>query len=616
MLWQFACNTDSVLDVNNAFGNNPLQFNPQIQALSSLGSQQTTANAVVNFTDLLASAQAESEQVQDETTSGSVTGQPFQSANSSLNFVLAPQLASSGSSSLYGPASYSSAFYGPTLAGQSQTPNPLASDAQDRQTPSSDSSAEAAVVSEPTSSADSMPTLGPAAAPASAGFNSNSKALGSSQPVPPRAGGAGSESVSPVVISNPQGGEAASAKKSLALAPVVAQLSVTAGGLIRAAANQKALASKATAPEQPVAQATTGSAKSPDKAKARKENPTEEAKNNAGNGIAGAGSEPAVAAAQSDSISSQANPATGADMSAHNSDVAPKILSASKVDASSDLAFALKIHGNDPAAASGNMETSAQTDHPDAAAANAFSSQMTASAGMSEPGMSEPGMSELGMSAPGILEAKAASKTGLSAELPGSGTTGQFNISSLAPSPSAVNSGSNTGENTAPAEEAAPASAIPEDQSAVVQPVKTVQVQISGADDQKVDLKLVEKSGSLTMSVRSSDTALTKSLQQNLPDLTTRLSDQQIRAEWWRPDTQQTDSSGNNSSSGGNGSASQNQSNQNQSNQDQSNQDQGNQNKSSSGQQGGRGTSQPDWLKDLATSNNSNQNGTQFTWHL
>jgi len=273
--------------------------------------------------------------------------------------------------------------------------------------------------------------------------------------------------------------------------------------------------------------------------------------------------------------------------------MAPKSHSAPKVDPNADLAFALKIQGDDPSANSGNqanLATMADTDRSYATAPTAageFSSQMTASMGM--------------------LDLKAVPKPGSSSGLAGSGTTGQFNLNSLAAAPTAANS-SSTGDDTAPAEKAAPVAALPEDQSATVQPVKTVQVQILGADDQKVDLKLVEKSGALTMSVRSSDASLTKSLQQNLPDLTTKLGDQQIRAEWWRPDTQQTDSSKNpgSSSSGGNGSP----------NHGQTNQGQGNQNKGNSGQQGGRGAPSPDWLQDLAASNTSNQNGTQFTWHL
>ena len=132
-------------------------------------------------------------------------------------------------------------------------------------------------------------------------------------------------------------------------------------------------------------------------------------------------------------------------------------------------------------------------------------------------------------------------------------------------------------------------------------PVKTVDVQITGADNQRVDLRLMEKSGTLTMSVRSVDVNLTKALQQNLPELATKLNDQEIRAEWWKPGTQSAEPAQKLEPSNTNSNNSQ---------------DQGGQNKGNSGQPGGRGTGQPDWLDELSALRKSTKNGTQLSWQL
>jgi len=581
-----------VLDVNNAFSNNLLQFNPQFQALSSLANQQTATNGSLNFTDMLAIAQAESEQIQNGTSPSSVTGQQMQAASSPLNFIAPDQSPAAGSSSSY-------------QAEQGQTPNQSAANTQNWRTNNSDPAPQA---SSPVTSSAAADTAGQAAeadtpeavasayaihsteqtvAPFAASANFNLKGPASAPTPAVEGSAAGSASPSRVVTPDAQG-EAAPAQKILEIAPMVDRSVETASASIRPATNQKASATISVAPDQqePVNPSMAASAKSSERVKGRKETATEEAKNNAGSGIAGGGSEPVIAATQNDPISSPPNATT---TNANASDVALKSHNAGKIDPNSNLAFALKIQGNDPISNSGNqvnLQTMADIDHADPAAQtadSAFSSQMTASMGM--------------------LEQKTVPKSGLSSQVAGSSLGGQLNLDSPAAAPSAMAASSNASDDSKPAEESVAASSLPEDQAAGIQPVKTVQVQINGADDQKVDLKLVEKSGALTMSVRSSDAALTKSLQQNLPDLTTRLSDQQIRAEWWRPDTQQPDLPKNsgNSSSGGNSSA---------------NQDQGNQNKGNSGQQGGRSTPQPEWLEDLSSSKNSTQNGTQFTWHL
>lgn len=154
-----------------------------------------------------------------------------------------------------------------------------------------------------------------------------------------------------------------------------------------------------------------------------------------------------------------------------------------------------------------------------------------------------------------------------------------------------------------PAEEVAPVVETSEP-GATAQPVKAVQVQITGADNQKVDLKLVEKAGTLTMSVRSADGTLTKALQQSLPELSNRLHEQQIQAEWWKPDAVKADTQQRAPASpGGGGNSS-------------SRQDQGGKNGGDPGQQGGRGAPQPNWVEELTELRKSNQTGAQYSWRL
>jgi hypothetical protein len=137
------------------------------------------------------------------------------------------------------------------------------------------------------------------------------------------------------------------------------------------------------------------------------------------------------------------------------------------------------------------------------------------------------------------------------------------------------------------------------------QTLKAVQVQVAGGDNQRVDLRLIERSGALTVSVRSPDSSLTKALQQNLPELSSKLNDQHVHAEWWTPDTQKIGTARNSadasSDSGSDHSASR---------------DQTGQEKGQPRQQGGRGAPQPDWVEQLSNLRNSNQDGPQYTWHL
>jgi hypothetical protein len=88
-----------------------------------------------------------------------------------------------------------------------------------------------------------------------------------------------------------------------------------------------------------------------------------------------------------------------------------------------------------------------------------------------------------------------------------------------------------------------------EDPAGVAQPVRTLQLQLGGAGDQRVDLRLVEHAGGLSVSVRASDSELTRGLQNNLPELSARLAAEHYQTETWVPAASQTSSGGSSSNS-------------------------------------------------------------------
>ncbi len=65
--------------------------------------------------------------------------------------------------------------------------------------------------------------------------------------------------------------------------------------------------------------------------------------------------------------------------------------------------------------------------------------------------------------------------------------------------------------------------------------VRSLQVQVNGASGTRVDLRFVETGGGLSLSVRSSDNALTRGLQDNLPELTSRLADEKYQTHVFLP---------------------------------------------------------------------------------
>ena len=69
------------------------------------------------------------------------------------------------------------------------------------------------------------------------------------------------------------------------------------------------------------------------------------------------------------------------------------------------------------------------------------------------------------------------------------------------------------------------------------EPVRAAHVQIAGADNQQVNIHLFERAGTLSVSVKSGDNALTKAIQDHVPELNARLASNHFRTEFWTPDT-------------------------------------------------------------------------------
>jgi hypothetical protein len=93
---------------------------------------------------------------------------------------------------------------------------------------------------------------------------------------------------------------------------------------------------------------------------------------------------------------------------------------------------------------------------------------------------------------------------------------------------------------------ATPASKVdaPELPSVPATPVRTVRVELASEGSQRVALTLMERDGALSVSVHSADSHLVRSLQEHLPDLSTRLSEQRYQTEIWTPRVDAPDAAG------------------------------------------------------------------------
>jgi len=113
--------------------------------------------------------------------------------------------------------------------------------------------------------------------------------------------------------------------------------------------------------------------------------------------------------------------------------------------------------------------------------------------------------------------------------------------------------------------------------------VRDVRMQVTGSENQRVDVRVLDRGGELRVSVRADDPSLVRSLQDNMADLSTRLDQAHFRSEIWTPRTEavsRTDSSSTNGRTLSNGNESSGQDGQGR-------------------QQNGRQNHQPAWMDDF-----------------
>ena len=192
-------------------------------------------------------------------------------------------------------------------------------------------------------------------------------------------------------------------------------------------------------------------------------------------------------------------------------------------------------------------------------------------------------------------------KTRLADEL-GSGVSAVgMNVLESAAGPATATGGNQPAE-PAPMASSASSAAAPELPSQPSEPVRAVRVQLATEGNQRVDLTLVERAGTLSVGVRSADSNLTRTLQEHLPDLSARLADQRYQTELWTPRAESPsasstpgDSSNRNFESGGNR--------------------QGGQNGNSNPQQQGKQRDDaPEWLPELMASGKTLATRREYLW--
>jgi hypothetical protein len=67
------------------------------------------------------------------------------------------------------------------------------------------------------------------------------------------------------------------------------------------------------------------------------------------------------------------------------------------------------------------------------------------------------------------------------------------------------------------------------------EPVRNVHMQVIGDNNSRVDVRLMDRGGELHVSVKSGDVNLAQNLQDHMPELTSRLEQQQFQTEVWIP---------------------------------------------------------------------------------
>ena len=124
------------------------------------------------------------------------------------------------------------------------------------------------------------------------------------------------------------------------------------------------------------------------------------------------------------------------------------------------------------------------------------------------------------------------------------------------------------------------------------EPVKGAHVQITGANNQQIDIRMIERGGALSVTVRSNDANTTKTLQEHASELSTRLTQEHYQTQVWTPHTAATtDTRGS-----GNGGA---------------NPDR---HSSSQQQQGNKQEKQPDWVEELERNPIVSQKRIEYIW--
>jgi hypothetical protein len=128
--------------------------------------------------------------------------------------------------------------------------------------------------------------------------------------------------------------------------------------------------------------------------------------------------------------------------------------------------------------------------------------------------------------------------------------------------------------------------------------VRDVRLQVAGADNQRVDVRVMDRGGELRVSVRADDPSLVQSLQDNVADLSTRLDQAHFRSEVWAPRTEaiaQTDSASTNGRTFSNGDGTFGRDGQGQ-------------------QQNGRQQQQPSWVDDFEENPAGHNSGSTPQW--
>ncbi len=134
----------------------------------------------------------------------------------------------------------------------------------------------------------------------------------------------------------------------------------------------------------------------------------------------------------------------------------------------------------------------------------------------------------------------------------------------------------------------------------LAEPVRAAHVQIAGSDNQRIDIRMLERGGALSVTVRSADSGLTKALQEHAPELAGRLSQENFRTELWAPS--QAKSQGGHDSSGGNP-------------QSRGGENSGQRNPGQQQKQNGKQSQTPEWIENFEKTQTGFQQRIDYTWH-